>query len=97
MLTGDADYQCFPPGCAALGPVTHLIATHHGARFKSSAPQIPPPTMPGCTMVVSYGTRNVYRHPHIEALQVHATAGWNRWISTAVRRGFDARGDRWLR
>ncbi|WP_244748707.1 metallo-hydrolase/oxidoreductase [Methylobacterium indicum] len=97
LLTGDADYQCLPPGCVALGPVTHLIATHHGARFKSLAPQVPVPTMPGCTMVVSYGTRNVYRHPHIEALRVHATAGWKNWVSTAGRRGFGARGDRWLR
>lgn len=96
LLVGDADYQRLPASYASLGSITHLVATHHGARFHSLAPQIPLPSVPASTMVISYGTRNVYRHPHPEALQVHAAAGWAKNITTAGRRGVGPRGDRLL-
>ncbi|WP_162129466.1 metallo-hydrolase/oxidoreductase [Methylorubrum extorquens] len=96
LLIGDADYQCLPAILTALGPVSHLIATHHGARFHSAAAQIPAPAGPSTTMVISYGTGNVYRHPHPEALQAHAAAGWHQWIATAGQKGGPTRGDRRL-
>jgi hypothetical protein len=94
LLTGDADYQFLPPACA--GSVTHLVATHHGARFKSPSGAVPQPTSPASELVLSYGTRNVYQHPHVEALRVHKAAGWKGWISTAGRKGIAPRGDRTL-
>ncbi len=96
LLTGDADYQCLPATIAALGSVSHLIATHHGARFHSAVAQIPAPGAPGTPMEISYGTGNVYRHPHPEALQAHAAAGWHQWIATAGQKGGPTRGDRRL-
>ncbi|WP_430912172.1 metallo-hydrolase/oxidoreductase [Methylobacterium sp. sgz302541] len=96
LLTGDADYQCLPATIAALGPVSHLIATHHGARFHSAVTHIPKPAAPGRRLVLSYGSGNVYRHPHPEALQAHATAGWQQWIATAGQKGGPPRGDRQL-
>lgn len=96
VLTGDADYRCLPIAFVALGPVSHLIATHHGARFHSTAAQIPVPAAPGSAMVISYGAGNVYRHPHPEALRAHASAGWQQWISTAGHKGGPPRGDRQL-
>jgi beta-lactamase superfamily II metal-dependent hydrolase len=94
LLMGDGDYQFLPPVCTSQGPLNYLIATHHGARFKSPVSAIPKPLGAGCTLVVSYGTGNVYRHPHSDALNLHSTAGWTNWISTAGRHGAVSRGDR---
>jgi beta-lactamase superfamily II metal-dependent hydrolase len=96
LLTGDSDYKFLPAGCASQGPFSYLIATHHGARFKSLASAIPKPLQPECTLVVSYGTGNVYRHPHADALNLHFAAGWTKWISTAGRQSVAPRGDRSL-
>ncbi len=96
LLTGDSDYQFLPSACTSLGPVNYLIATHHGARFKSPVSAIPRPLGSECTLVVSYGTDNVYRHPHADALCRHYAAGWTNVLSTAGRQGILRRGDRQL-
>ncbi len=92
LLTGDADYAHLMH--AKANNVDHLVATHHGARFDAGVASVPTPNNKHCKLVLSYGYRNVYRHPHAEALRKHATAGWTTWITTAGRRGIAGRGDR---
>lgn len=91
LLTGDVDYSFLAH--ATAGPVNHLVATHHGARFASGSAAIPVPVPSMETLLLSYGSRNVYRHPHIDALKLHVGAGWANQISTA-RNGALLRGDR---
>lgn len=91
LLTGDVDYRFLShPGTR---PVDHLVATHHGARFASSRAAIPLPVSGAGSLLLSYGNRNVYRHPHPDALNLHTGAGWANQISTA-RNGVLSRGDR---
>lgn len=92
LLTGDADYAHLMHSNA--GRIDHLIATHHGARFNSSQRSVPRPNRRGGTLVISYGYRNVYRHPHKEALAKHAKSGWRSHVTTAGRKGIALRGDR---
>lgn len=92
LLTGDSDYTHLMHSKA--GQVDHLVATHHGARIDAAIGAVPVPSNVNCKLVISYGTRNVYRHPHPEALRKHAAAGWNNRITTAGRRGVAGRGDR---
>lgn len=92
LLTGDADYAHLMHTKAKK--VDHLVATHHGARFNTGVASVPMPNNKHCTLVISYGYRNVYRHPHAEALRKHVTAGWTRCVTTAGRRGIASRGDR---
>lgn len=91
LLTGDADYADLRH--AAARRVDHLVATHHGARFGAPAASVPTPSTEDCALVISYGSRNVYRHPHPESLAKHATAGWTSLVTTAGRRGVSGRGD----
>lgn len=90
LLTGDADYIFLTH--RTIGPVNHLVATHHGARFASGSAAIPAPVAGSGTLLLSYGSRNRYRHPHPDALQLHTDAGWTNQISTA-RKGMRKRGD----
>jgi beta-lactamase superfamily II metal-dependent hydrolase len=92
LLTGDADYMYLMHPKART--VDHLVATHHGARFDASVASVPTPRNDDCKLVISYGTRNVYRHPHTEALRKHFSAGWKSRITTAGRKGVAGRGDR---
>lgn len=92
LLTGDADYTHIMH--AKANKVDHLVATHHGARFEARVASVPTPTSEYGKLVLSYGYRNVYRHPHAEALRKHSTAGWKSWITTAGRKGVAGRGDR---
>ena len=90
LLTGDVDYTFLTHG--SIGPVNHLVATHHGARFASGATAIPAPVAESGTLLLSYGSRNRYRHPHPDALKLHTDAGWINQLSTA-RKGMRKRGD----
>lgn len=92
LLTGDADYAHLMH--ANANKVDHLVGTHHGARFDAGVTAVPAPNNKHGKLVLSYGYRNVYRHPHAEALRKHATAGWKTWITTAGRKGVASRGDR---
>jgi beta-lactamase superfamily II metal-dependent hydrolase len=92
LLTGDADYTYLRHAHARH--VHHLVATHHGARFQTSVALIPAPRNANSKLLISYGTRNVYRHPHPEALRKYLRAGWTSRITTAGRRGIARRGDR---
>jgi beta-lactamase superfamily II metal-dependent hydrolase len=85
LLTGDADYVHLVHAKAKA--VDHLIATHHGARFSAGVATVPTPNSRDCTLLIPYGCRNVYRHPHPEALQKHTKAGWTRCVTTAGRKG----------
>lgn len=91
LLTGDADYAFLSH--AALPPVDYLVATHHGARFASGSAAIPPPKPKGAGLLLSYGKRNVYRHPHADALRQHRIAGWTKQVTTA-QTSAAPRGDR---
>lgn len=91
LLTGDADYAFLSHG--ALAPVDYLVATHHGARFASGGTAIPPPNTKLAGLLLSYGKRNVYRHPHADALRHHKIAGWAKQLTTAHTAG-GPRGDR---
>jgi competence protein ComEC len=90
LLTGDADYTHLhsKPNC-----VDHLVATHHGARFDAAVAMVPAPRNSNCSLVISYGTRNVYGHPHPEALHKHSVAGWKSVMTTAGRKSISGRGD----
>ncbi|MGY4509655.1 metallo-hydrolase/oxidoreductase [Bradyrhizobium sp. USDA 3650] len=92
LLTGDADYAYLMHANATK--VDHLVATHHGARFNADAASVPMPNNRHGQLVISYGYRNVYRHPHAEALSKHANWGWTTCLTTAGRRGVASRGDR---
>ncbi|WP_354265191.1 MULTISPECIES: hypothetical protein [unclassified Bradyrhizobium] len=92
LLTGDADYAHLMHANATK--VDHLVATHHGARFNADAASVPMPNNRHGQLVISYGYRNVYRHPHAEALSKHANSGWTTCLTTAGRRGVASRGDR---
>lgn len=94
LLTGDADYAHLMHTKAKN--VDHLVATHHGARFDAAVALVPSPKSDRCALVISYGYRNVYRHPHAEALRKHVRAGWTRYVTTAGRRGVASRGDRMM-
>ncbi|WP_036051351.1 hypothetical protein [Bradyrhizobium sp. Tv2a-2] len=59
LLLGDTDYTHVMLGNAKR--VDHLFATHHGAHFDAKAAMIPTPNKGG--LVISYGYRNIYRHP----------------------------------
>jgi hypothetical protein len=91
LITGDADYAYLMH--ARPLRVDHLVATHHGARFDAELVAVPAPRNANCKLVISYGTGNVYRHPHAEALLRHAQAGWKSRITTAGRTGVARRGD----
>lgn len=91
LLTGDADYQYLAH--PNVGSVNYLVATHHGARFASGSAAIPVPVPNFETLLLSFGRRNVYRHPHPDALNLHTLAGWKKQISTASS-GALPRGDR---
>jgi hypothetical protein len=88
---GDVDYRFLSHPRAR--PVDHLVATHHGARFASGRTAIPAPVSGASFLLLSYGNRNVYRHPHLDALNLHTSVGWANQISTA-RNGILSRGDR---
>ncbi|KLK93922.1 hypothetical protein AA309_05405 [Microvirga vignae] len=94
LLVGDADYNTvqLPGGMPTLD---YLVATHHGAVFSGGSTSVPAPTVPGRPYILSYGTKNVYRHPRQQALMDHARAGWRHAIPTAGRRG-QPRGNRVL-
>lgn len=92
LLTGDAGYDSIPGKLTGSG-VDALVATHHGARPRSIADHPPVPRAPDPAYVISYGRRNVYRHPHRAALRSHRS--WGAAIVTAGRRGAP-RGDRRL-
>lgn len=91
LLTGDADYQYLP---SQMKRADNLVATHHGARFAGAAAIVPSPKNANGKLYISYGTRNVYRHPNDGSLRKHTHAGWPPHISTAGRHGFGPRGDR---
>ncbi|RVD46273.1 metallo-hydrolase/oxidoreductase [Mesorhizobium sp. M4B.F.Ca.ET.019.03.1.1] len=91
LLTGDVDYRFLTH--SGVRPINHLIATHHGARFDSGSAAIPAPVSGSGKLLLSYGGHNVYRHPHPEALKLHAGAGWVNQVPTA-RYGALPRGDR---
>ncbi|MER9291491.1 metallo-hydrolase/oxidoreductase [Mesorhizobium sp. M0510] len=91
LLTGDVDYAFLSH--SSVGSVDVLVATHHGARFAAGGSAIPAPAVGADTLLLSYGKRNVYRHPHVEALRLHKNAGWTKQISTARMAGLP-RGDR---
>lgn len=90
LFTGDSDYRYLPP---TLGASDALVATHHGARLQSGSKAIPVPATNADTLLLSFGKRNVYRHPDITALSQHRRAGWKRQIATASTVG-GARGDK---
>lgn len=92
LLTGDADYAHLMHTNATK--VDHLVATHHGARFNGGAASVPMPANGHGELVISYGYRNVYGHPHPEGLSKHAKSGWTTYVTTAGRRGVASRGDR---
>jgi competence protein ComEC len=89
LLVGDADYDYLPFSVVGLAG---LVAPHHGGR-SHSVRSTPPTPIGNCSYIVSYGTPNVYQHPHIEALDLHARAGWQDPVRTAGFNGV-ARGDR---
>ncbi|WP_246249037.1 metallo-hydrolase/oxidoreductase [Chelativorans alearense] len=91
LLTGDADYAFLSH--TAQAPVDFLVATHHGARFASGGTAIPSPGSAAGALLLSYGKRNVYRHPHADALRNHRNAGWINQLSTA-HTSTGPRGDR---
>jgi beta-lactamase superfamily II metal-dependent hydrolase len=92
LVTGDADYSYLRHAHARR--VDHLVATHHGARFETSVALMPAPRNANSKLFISYGTRNVYRHPHPEALRKYSRASWTNWVTTAGRKGVARRGDR---
>ena len=94
LLTGDADYQALP--ILFRMPVAHLVATHHGARFHAADQLVPRPTSSASTLVLSFGSRNCYRHPNADALKVYSKIGWLNQLSTAGIKGHYIRGDRSL-
>ncbi|MBB4263566.1 metallo-hydrolase/oxidoreductase [Bradyrhizobium sp. CIR3A] len=91
LLTGDVDYSFLAH--PSIGSLNYLVATHHGARFASGPAAIPAPVRESGTLLLSYGKRNVYRHPHPDAIKLHTRTGWVYQISTA-RNGTQLRGDR---
>jgi len=92
LLTGDADYEHLMHANATQ--VDHLVATHHGARFNAGVQSVPKPNSGYGQLVISYGYRNVYGHPHPDGLSKHAMSGWTTYVTTAGRRGIASRGDR---
>lgn len=97
LLTGDVDYQYLPNGAAALAPINHLVVTHHGASLKSASLGIPSPAGFVGKVVVSYGNKNVYRHPNDVSRTLHLAAGWGNWVPTAGVKGGPRRASRILR
>jgi competence protein ComEC len=89
LLTGDAEYNLLPSNFTK--PVTHLVGTHHGAKFRLG--QEPRPLGGVGCLVLSYGRRNVYRHPNQDALNAYLGIGWPPHLSTAARPKV-ARGDK---
>ncbi len=83
LLTGDADYLFVKH--SGLENVDYLVATHHGASFDSGSATVPRPKVGEAKLFLSYGLRNVYRHPHPQALMHHKRAGWNMHLATASR------------
>lgn len=70
LLTGDTDYAHIAPHM--LASLTHLCIPHHGGRGTI------PPNPAGHTgrAIVSYGTPNGYRHPHVPQIRAHESLGW---------------------
>jgi competence protein ComEC len=95
LLTGDADYTHL--GYSKALVVDHLVATHHGARFDALPGLVPASKSKEGELVISCGTRNVYRHPHPEALLKHKRAGWKKQTTTAGRKGHAQRANRTLK
>lgn len=96
LLTGDADYDCLPISIETdRASIDHLVVTHHGARLHPDATWIPQPVDASGTAIVSYGTKNVYRHPHSETRESHLHGNWS-WKPTAGVYGGDPRGNRTL-
>jgi beta-lactamase superfamily II metal-dependent hydrolase len=87
LLTGDADYAHIAPHM--ISGLTHLCIPHHGGRGTT------PPAPVGSLgrAVVSYGTPNIYRHPHVPQLLAHERLGWE-IVKTA--QDVRPRGDRQL-
>ncbi len=80
MLTGDAEYSHLGQ---RGGSVDHLVATHHGARFKSGAEWIPRSKGSHGLLALSFAAGNDYGHPHETSLEKHRVAGWTSEVSTA--------------
>lgn len=91
LLCGDADYRALRPDLTLH--VDHLVVSHHGAAIVGAVPISP--CLAGGTAVVSYGSQNVYGHPHHTSEPAHYHAGWGPWIPTAAT-SFNARGGRLL-
>lgn len=74
LLPADAAYTYIPGIHGKL--FDGIIATHHGANFDNSNAPIPLPKGSGA-IVYSYGYKNSYRHPKVDAVKAHKAAGWN--------------------
>lgn len=83
LLTGDCDYRYFldtlqPP------PAVAVIAPHHGSKPKPGS-TAPKPVQTGYRrLVYSFGHRNGFKHPTLDSVKLHKTAGWDTgtWLST---------------
>lgn len=92
LLTGDADYSFLSHTASA--PVDFLVATHHGARMASGSSSIPAAVSSnGSRLLLSYGKRNVYRHPHADSIKQYGVLGWTKVLPTA-QTSYAPRGDR---
>jgi competence protein ComEC len=87
LLVGDADYENVPFAMTSKA-FNFLVVTHHGAEFEGPVPG----SAGGNSCVISYGKRNVYKHPKRSAIQRHLKSGWNS-LRTAAYRSMK-RGDR---
>lgn len=95
LLTGDAAYSTLPAGFNK--PVEYLVVSHHGAKCSGGLKGLPTPSGKFEKSVVSFGSRNVYRHPDLATKASHVSAGLRPWISTAADYPHYGRGDRYLK
>jgi hypothetical protein len=91
LLVGDADYQFLPN--TLNGTYDGLVMTHHGARFLSPLGTMPRPFNSKSKCVISFGRGNTYRHPNVDSLRLHRSAGWLQ-IETTAGSMFKFRSDK---
>lgn len=77
LLPGDAHYECIPK--LARKALTHLVATHHGGRYRGPAPRA---SGRESLIAYSFGAPNTYGHPCGSSRLRHQAAGWRAVLET---------------